>query len=201
MPGLQSSPGHAGALGALRFNGSRNVLGDAAFHPDVDPGRGGWWANLGAPEAAVESDSASPRLFGSFGMAGAAFVPDLRGIAEPARLPGPIQFVGKLLEFWRLEDGDAVRLLGFDEHDADYVASVLTGGQPFRGRDVRERIAHLFRIRSILSALFRDRETENGWLRERHSLLHDRVPMDLMLGGSMEDLLLVRDYVERAAGW
>ena len=129
-------------------------------------------------------------------------MPDVRPTAQQlARLPGPVQFVAKLLEFWRLESRDALQLLGFDRDDAHHVASVLAGVEQFRGRDVRERIGHLFRIRSILSALFRDRETENGWLRERHSLLQDRVPMDLMLRGSMEDLLLVRDYVERAAGW
>ena len=31
-------------------------------------------------------------------------------------------------------------------------------------------------------------------------MLNERSPMDLMLEGSMENLLLVRDYVEAAAG-
>ena len=41
---------------------------------------------------------------------------------------------------------------------------------------------------------------ENEWLRERHEMLDDKAPMDLLLDGSMEDLLLVKEYVEAAAG-
>lgn len=118
---------------------------------------------------------------------------------EPNRLNGPIQFVSKLLEFWRLETDDAVGLLGFDSADATYVADVLGGHEPIRGRDVKDRIAHLFHIRATLWSLFRDLETENNWLREPHALLDERSPLSLMVG-SMEDLLLAREYVESAAG-
>lgn len=119
---------------------------------------------------------------------------------ERNRLTGPIQFVLKLLEFWRLEESEAVGLLGFDSADADHVAAVLGGHEQFRGRDVKDRIFHLFHIRATLRALFRDLETENNWLREPHALLDERSPLSLMLGGSMEDLLLAREYVESAAG-
>jgi len=55
-------------------------------------------------------------------------------------------------------------------------------------------------IRKTLSALFRDEAVENEWLREPHTLLNERSPMDLILEGSMEHLLLVREYVDAAAG-
>ena len=116
------------------------------------------------------------------------------------RPTGPVQFVRKLMEAWRLDRPDAVRLLGFDPEDFEYVAAVLDGRRQLRGRDTRDRIAHLFCIRRTLWSLFRDPDTENGWLRERHSMLNSASPLSLMLGGSMEDLLLVRDYVESAAG-
>ena len=119
---------------------------------------------------------------------------------ERGRLTGPIQFVLKLLEFWRLEMSDAVGMLGFDRADAGHVAAVLAGNEQFRGRDVRDRISHLFRIRNTLWSLFRDLEVENDWLREPHSVLDDRTPLSLLLGGSMEDLLLAREYVDSAAG-
>ena len=116
------------------------------------------------------------------------------------RPTGPVQFVRKLMEAWRLDGPDAVRLLGFDPEDVDYVAAVLDGRRPLRGRDVRDRVAHLFCIRRTLWSLFRNPDAENGWLRERHSMLNGASPLSLMLGGSMEDLLLVREYVESAAG-
>ena len=119
---------------------------------------------------------------------------------ERNRLTGPIQFVLKLLEFWRLQTNDAVGLLGFNSVDAEHVAAVLGGHEQFRGRDVRDRIAHLFHIRATLRSLFRDLETENNWLREPHPLLDARSPLSLMLGGSMEDLLLTKEYVQSVAG-
>lgn len=118
----------------------------------------------------------------------------------PDRLTGPIQFVLKLLEFWRLETSDAGRILGFDPADAGHVAAVLAGNEQFRGRDVRDRISHLFWIRNTLRSLFRDLDVENDWLREPHSVLDDRSPLSLLLGGSMEDLLLARECVDAAAG-
>ena len=120
--------------------------------------------------------------------------------ASPGRPTGPVQFMLKLLEHWRLDSGQAVGLLGFDRSDADYVRSMLDGRERLRGRDVRDRIACLYGIRKSLRFLFQDLETENAWLREPHRLLDDESPMDLLLGGSMENLLIVRDYVDTLAG-
>ena len=46
----------------------------------------------------------------------------------------------------------------------------------------------------------RDEDMENEWLRECHEMLDDKAPMDLLLDGSMENLLLVKEYMEAAAG-
>ena len=118
----------------------------------------------------------------------------------PTRPPGPVQFVAKLADFWRLNQEDLAGLLGFGPADAAHAAALLTGRAELHGRDVRDRIAHLFRIRESLHSLFRDLEVENEWLREPHDLLEGKSPMSLMVGGSMEDLLLVREYVDEVAG-
>ena len=81
-----------------------------------------------------------------------------------------------------------------------YVNAVLQGYETLTGRDAKDRIAHLFQIRQLLSTLFRDEAVENEWLREPQDLLKGKVPMDLLLEGSMENLLLVREYVERVSG-
>ncbi len=122
----------------------------------------------------------------------------LRGL--PVRVPGPIQFAGKLAGFWGLSQEDLAGLLGFGPEDTAHAAALLTGRAEVHGRDVRDRIAHLFRIRESLHSLFRDLEVENEWLREPHELLEGKSPMSLMVGGSMEDLLLVREYVDEVAG-
>lgn len=120
--------------------------------------------------------------------------------ADPQRISGPVQFVLKLLDSWRLSRDDAVLLLGFDQKDNGFVQAVLAGAADLHGRDARDRIAHLFHIRQTLSSLFRDLDVENEWLREPHTLLDEQEPLKLLLGGSMEDLLLVKEYVDAAAG-
>ena len=121
-------------------------------------------------------------------------------VYAPNRISGPIQFVLKLLDSWCLNRDDAVFLLGFDQKDNGFVQAVLAGAADLHGRDVRDRIAYLFHIRQTLSALFRDLDVENEWLRESHTLLDEQEPLKLLLGGSMEDLLLVKEYVDAAAG-
>ena len=121
-------------------------------------------------------------------------------IYAPNRISGPIQFVLKLLDSWHLNRDEAVLLLGFDQTDNSLVQAILAGVADLHGRDVRDRIAHLFHIRQTLSSLFRNLDVENEWLREPHTLLDDQEPLKLLLGGSMEDLLLVKEYVDAAAG-
>ena len=118
----------------------------------------------------------------------------------PGRPKGSIQFVLTLIHSWRLDKSDAVRLLGYDPEDIDYVSAVLDGSRQPRGRDIRDRITHLFHIRKTLWSLFRDLNVECDWLREEHSILNGQSPLSLILDGSMEDLLLAREYVESAAG-
>ena len=122
------------------------------------------------------------------------------GVGSRKRLIGPVQFVLKLMEFWHLTPDQVVGLLGFDENDADHVAAALRGTVMLRGRDVRDRIAYLFAIRATLHSLFRDLDVENEWLREPHSILHGESPLALMSNGSVEDLLLVKEYVDTVAG-
>lgn len=119
---------------------------------------------------------------------------------NPRRIADSGAFVLKLLECWRLERRNAVGLLGFDHSDADHVSAILDGNEQLRGRDAQDRISHLFSIRKTLWSLFQDLDVENEWLREPHSLLDNKTPLSLMLEGSIEDLLLAREYVDTAAG-
>ena len=125
---------------------------------------------------------------------------DARISPYQARLTGPVQFFKNLLDTWKLDSEAATVLLGMDPDDESFAGDLLTGRAALRGRDVKDRIAYLYRIRNILSALFRDENVENRWLREPHTMLDEQSPLDLMLDGSMENLLLVKEYVEAAAG-
>ena len=117
-----------------------------------------------------------------------------------SRVTGPVQVFKRLLAVWNLEAAEASILLGLDRDDVPYAKDLLTGRTALKGRDISDRIVHLYEIRKTLSALFRDEDVENQWLREQHAMLDERAPLELMLEGSMENMLLVREYVEAAAG-
>ena len=116
------------------------------------------------------------------------------------RLTGPIQFIIKLLNSWNLKEQEAVSLLGFEESESDFVDQVLQGHELLRGRDAKDRLSHLFSIRKSLHYFFQDLKAENDWLRESQPMLDGRTPMSLLLGGPMEDILLVREYVDTMVG-
>ena len=116
------------------------------------------------------------------------------------RITGPVQFVNHLLATWDLKPKAACILLGFEPSRVAHVNDVLQGYQTLAGRDAKDRISHLFQIRKLLSALFQDEAVENEWLREPRDVLKGKTPMDLLLEGSMENLLLVREYVELVTG-
>jgi len=125
-----------------------------------------------------------------------------RGWVESvSRLSGPVQFFLTLIECWHLKDEPRRgQLLGYGTEDMEDFQALAEGRHRLSGRDLEDRIAHLFEIRRILSSLFRDIDVENEWLRESNSLLDNETPLSLMLEGSMENLLLIREYVESAAG-
>lgn len=112
------------------------------------------------------------------------------------RVTGPVQFVKQLLVTWHLKPESACILLGFEPSRLTYVNDVLQGYETLTGRDAKDRIVHLIQIRLSLSTLFRDEAVENEWLREHHDTLNGKAPMDLLLEGSMENLILVKEYVE-----
>lgn len=116
------------------------------------------------------------------------------------RLSGPIQLFLKLIELWHLEEEDACKLLGYELTEIAYVADVLSGMSFLLGRDSKDRIANLFVIRKRLAGLFKDIDVENEWLREKHADLNNNSPLELLLSGSMENILLIKEFVEHVSG-
>ena len=154
------------------------------FHklPDLDMGTDLAWSEFIDPPDSP--DSAEP-------------VHPVETVASSVRAIGPVQFILKLLKTWNLKTEHAAILLGLE--DQEHVRQILAGLEPLTGRDVKDRIAHLYHIRRTLWSLFRDAGIENEWLREPHSLIHDMTPIDLLLDGSMESLLTFKEYVEALA--
>ena len=111
-----------------------------------------------------------------------------------------VDFLRKSLEAWKLNEQQAVVLLGLDEATVACARSILNGQVEPKGRDITDRIACLYHIRKTLDSLLGNEQAENEWLRERHPGLDGARPMDLLLEGSMASLMLVKDHVDMFAG-
>lgn len=117
-------------------------------------------------------------------------------ISSSVSRKAPALFIKTLFETWQVTSHDAAILLGLDKRAA---TELLAGAVP-NGRDLKDRIVCLYQIRKNLWALFQDNEVENEWLREPHAALEGQSPLDLLCEGSMENMLLVKEYVNMTAG-
>ena len=62
------------------------------------------------------------------------------------------------------------------------------------------RINHLFQIGKIISALFRDKNVEREWMREKRIITDEETTvLDLLMEGSLRNILEVRFLVDSAA--
>ena len=117
------------------------------------------------------------------------------------RIIGPIKFVNKLLKMWKIDRRHAACLLGCDEQDREYVNNLLQGNTHLvEGSETEDRIAYLFYIWSVLSELLRDNDVEIKWLRAEKRELGNKAPMELILSGSITNLLLVKEFVDLISG-
>lgn len=124
-----------------------------------------------------------------------------RGESLPrGRITGPVKFLAKLQEAWELEDRHLSVLLGLDESEKETVSKLLNGTITLKGRDAKDRVGYLLEIRQKLSSLFRDMDNERRWLREPQSILEGKSPLDLLLEGSMQNLIRLHALVSYVAG-
>ncbi len=114
------------------------------------------------------------------------------------RLTAPVKFFKKLTELWELDEEVSARLLGFE--DKKHALHLLSGARNLSTRDEKDRVKYLFRIHEVLYSLFQDVDVECDWLRERRPEMENQSPIDLLSEGSMANMLLVKQFVERMAG-
>lgn len=131
------------------------------------------------------------------------FSSERRGIASTSTWPRersfvPAQLIYRIFETWHLEMRDMAALLGLEESDQRLASEFLAGKSMIVGRDIKDRIAYLILIKSNLHSLFQNEDVENEWLREKQGLLRDRTPLGLLLEGSMENMLLVKEFCDEA---
>jgi len=109
-----------------------------------------------------------------------------------------MKFIVKLMDVWAIDEKETSTLLGLENENA--VSKLASGAATLDTRDVKERLRHLLRIREALHSLFRDIDAEREWLREARPEFNGQSPLALLLEGSMENFLVVSQFVQWMAG-
>lgn len=109
----------------------------------------------------------------------------------------------KIAEKWKLSTDEQIVLLGSPARSTYFKWKRETeSGLP--PRDTLERISYLLGIYKALHILFPDAATADAWIRKPNMgpLFGGRSALDVMLGGSVLDLLNVRRYLDaQRGGW
>jgi uncharacterized protein (DUF2384 family) len=101
-----------------------------------------------------------------------------------------LQDVTKLL---KLNDAEVARLLGFTNGPID-TAMLLSNGTKPLSRDWSDRLHHLFEALTVLLSVYSKSDAQK-WIKSPLNILDGASPRELLLSGSMVDLLVVKHLV------
>lgn len=134
--------------------------------------------------------------------AGDAFAEPHRAASAAKQVDrGSVKFLAGLVRIWGITNQEVGCLLGLEETETFRLFGILSGATPIVGRDLKDRIAALLDIRSVLASRYDgDVEAERDWLRRQVADLEGKSPLETIDEGSIESLLLVRDYLMWTAG-
>ena len=101
------------------------------------------------------------------------------------------------MELWDFSRKDAAEILGFE--DEGMIGELYAGIEKVRQRDVRDRLKIFLSLAVDLHGLYDSDATIKQWLDQPKKLLRGKTPRSLIVEGSMENLLRVRQLVQYEA--
>lgn len=66
--------------------------------------------------------------------------------------------------------------------------------------DTEERVSHLISIYKALQILFPEPQRADAWIHRPLKMLGNRSALDVMLGGSLSDIIWIREYLDTQRG-
>ena len=117
---------------------------------------------------------------------------------EQVRASGEIVLLQRVMIRWGFDDREAACLIGYE--DPSWMRSLYGGLSSLRTRDEKDRLRAVLRIATDLLSLYRDEAEIGAWLREKKRQLGGESAYDLMMEGSMENLLRVKQFIEVLSG-
>jgi len=136
--------------------------------------------------------------------------PPMPGVipSDPAnrrRLSAPaIRTFVAISDLWGLNEAHRLRILGSPSRSAyqSWTKAVREHEEIMLGVDVLTRISAVLGIHSALGILEQDEASGIAWLRRPHGALSfgGQPPMDLVAGGTLDGLMVVRRFLDAARG-
>lgn len=111
--------------------------------------------------------------------------------------PGPLAAFFALADVWKLSTDQQIVLLGSPARST-YFKWKKDGGA--LSVDQEDRVSHLLSIFKALQVLFPEPARADAWLTRPHRFFGGRSALDVMLGGKLEDIVRVRDFVDAQRG-
>jgi hypothetical protein len=113
------------------------------------------------------------------------------------RASGQIEGFKRLLEKWGFSRKEGATILGFD--DEVILWELFQGIRKPEQRDVRDRLDLFLRIAGDLYGLFRSHDVIRDWLNESKDIVGGKAPRELLVEGSMENLIRVKHLAQQEA--
>ncbi len=107
----------------------------------------------------------------------------------------------RIADLWTLKPNERQRLLGLPR--STYFSYTKAPDHARLSPDTLERISYVLGIFKALQILLPRPEAADTWIRRSNSapVFNGHAPLDLMLGGKVADLYLVRRYLDGERGW
>lgn len=177
--------------GKPRLGQDRGDRADEAFAPSGHPGTTAAVGSLTSQLGGMDSERVEP------------LSPRARAVALPTFF--------RIAELWGLSDDEQMALLGLQAdlttfnkwRDASRsTAPTDPDNGELPGNDVVVRISYIVGIFAALQTLLSDHEAADGWVKRPNLAppFGGRSALDRMMSGRVEDLSLVRDYLDAVCG-
>ncbi len=125
----------------------------------------------------------------------------LASLSDSSRVSGPaLRAFERICDRWELSQKERYTILGLPK--STYFTAKRNATSRL-SRDTLERISYVLGIYSALKILLPRRAAADAWVRtpNDNSLFKGHSPIEMMLGGKVGDLFVVRRYLDGERGW
>lgn len=123
-------------------------------------------------------------------------------LVQPEVASGPgLRAFERIAGLWNLSPKERYTILGLPR--STYFSIKKRAHTPPLSRDTLERISYVLGIYGALKILLPRSASAHAWIRNNNDspLFKGHAPIEMMLGGKVSDLFVVRRYLDGERGW